>query len=78
LRLLLDRLREKLSPLGQRLFELLFVQEMSPEETMAATGLSADAVYAWRSRLRRLARKLLAELSGNAASQRKIRKDGAA
>ena len=64
LRLLLDGLRERLSPLGRQLFELLFVQELSVPETMAASGLSADAVYAWRSRLRRLARELLAELSG--------------
>lgn len=78
LRLLLDRLREKLSPLGQRLFELLFVQEMSPEETMAASGLSADAVYAWRSRLRRLARELLAEMSRNPQPPRKTKKNGAA
>lgn len=77
LRLLLDRLREKLSPLGQRLFELLFVQEMSPEETMAASGLSAAAVYAWRSRLRRLARELLADMSRNPQPPRKTKKNGA-
>jgi RNA polymerase sigma factor (sigma-70 family) len=78
LRLLLDRLREKLTPLGYRLFELLFVQDMSVPETMAASGLSSGAVYAWRSRLRRIAQQLLAELSGNAASERKTTKDGAA
>ncbi len=71
LALLLDRLREELSPLGWRLFELLFVREMSQSEVEAATGLSADAVYAWRSRLRRLAQKLLAELSGTGAMARK-------
>lgn len=76
LRLLLERMREKLSPLGRHLFELLFVQERSLSETMAASGLSADAVYAWRSRLRRLAQELLAELSGKAAPARKTRKDG--
>ena len=75
LRLLLERLREKLSPLGRHLFELLFVQELSPTETMAASGLSADAVYAWRSRLRRLSQELLAELSGKAAAARRTRKD---
>jgi RNA polymerase sigma-70 factor, ECF subfamily len=64
LRLLLERLRGKLSPLGRHLFELLFVQELSLTEIMASSGLSADAVYAWRSRLRRLAREILAELSG--------------
>jgi DNA-directed RNA polymerase specialized sigma24 family protein len=57
---LLDRLREELSPLGWWLFQLLFIQELSQTEVQAASGLSADAVYAWRSRLRRLAQKLLA------------------
>jgi RNA polymerase sigma factor (sigma-70 family) len=71
LALLLDRLREELSPLGWRLFELLFVREMSQSEVEAASGLSADAVYAWRSRLRRLSQKLLAELSERRASARK-------
>ncbi|HEY0511311.1 MAG TPA: hypothetical protein VGH73_05375 [Thermoanaerobaculia bacterium] len=71
LALLLDRLREELSPLGWWLFELLFVQDLSQAEVEAVSGLSADAVYAWRSRLRRLARKLRAEMSGNAAPARK-------
>jgi RNA polymerase sigma-70 factor (ECF subfamily) len=77
LRLLLERMRERLSPLGRHLFELLFVQELSLAETMARSGLSADAVYAWRSRLRRLAQELLAELSGKSAPARKTRKEGA-
>lgn len=76
LHLLLDRMREELSPLGWHLFELLFVEERSVPETMADTGLSADAVYAWRSRLRRLAKDLLAELSGKTEPARKTRKDG--
>ena len=69
--LLLDRLREELSPLGWWLFELLFVQELSVNEVRDASGLSADAVYAWRSRLRSLARKLQAEMSGNTGPPRK-------
>jgi RNA polymerase sigma factor (sigma-70 family) len=76
LALLLDRLREELSPLGRRLFELLFVQERSLNEVRDASGLSADAVYAWRSRLRRLAQKLLIEMSGNTGPARKNWKDG--
>jgi RNA polymerase sigma-70 factor (ECF subfamily) len=63
LRLLLDQLRRTLSPLGNQVFELLFVKELSLPEAMAASGLSADAVYAWRSRLRRQARELLADMS---------------
>jgi RNA polymerase sigma factor (sigma-70 family) len=71
LSLLLDRLREELSPLGWQLFDLLFVQELSQAEVQAASGLSADAVYAWRSRLRRLAQKLVAEMSETPAAARK-------
>lgn len=71
LSLLLDRLRKELSPQGYWLFELLFVQELSQEEVEAVSGLSADAVYAWRSRLRRRARELLAEMSGNEMPSRK-------
>jgi RNA polymerase sigma-70 factor (ECF subfamily) len=78
LRLLLDRMREELSPLGRQLFELLFVQELTLPEVTAASGLSADAVYAWRSRLRRLAQRLLAELSGSAGAERRTWKDGKA
>jgi RNA polymerase sigma-70 factor, ECF subfamily len=65
LKLLLRRLTEELSPLGWHLFELLFLRELSCEEVIRQTGMSSDAVYAWRSRLRRLARRLLAEISGN-------------
>ena len=60
---LLDRLTEELSPLGRQLFELLLVQEVPVAEATARTGLSSDAIYTWRSRLRRVARRLLAELS---------------
>ena len=75
LRLLLDRLRESLSPLGMHLFQLLFVQELSLQEAMAVSGLSADAVYAWRSRLRRLARELMSELSETGPPSRTSRED---
>lgn len=76
LSLLLDRLREEVSPQGRRLFDLLFVQEMSLPEVRSASGLSDDAVYAWRSRLRRVARKILAEMSGKTAAPRKTWRGG--
>lgn len=63
LRRLLEQLREELSPLGWRLFELLYIRERSVEEVRTQTGLSADAVYAWRSRLRKLARLRLQALA---------------
>ena len=58
LKVLLARLREDLSPLGWRIFQLLFVLERSVPEVIRETRLSANAVYAWRSRLRRRARDL--------------------
>lgn len=61
LKRLLHRLTEELSPLGRHLFDLLFLREMSPKEVMEQTGMSRDAVDAWSSRLRKLARRLLAE-----------------
>jgi len=73
---LLDRLREEVSPLGRRLFDLLYVQELSPAEVMAESGLSADAVYAWRSRLRRLARALLAKMSESPVPGRRTWRGG--
>lgn len=69
---LLDRLREELSPLGWRLFDLIFVQERSVAEVEGETGLSAAAVYAWRSRLRRLAGRLHRELSSDPAGAPRI------
>jgi RNA polymerase sigma-70 factor (ECF subfamily) len=69
-RLLLRRLQEELSPLGWRLFELLLVRERPVAEVERATGMSRDALYAWRSRLRRLARRLLAEIAGPAVRSR--------
>jgi RNA polymerase sigma factor (sigma-70 family) len=71
LALLLDCLYEELSPLGWRMFELLFVQDLSQAEVEAVSGLSAEAVYKWKSRLRSMARKLEAELSGNAGPERR-------
>jgi RNA polymerase sigma factor (sigma-70 family) len=63
LRRLLHRLTEELTPLGRHLFDLLFLRELPFEEVTRQTGMTPDAVYAWRSRLRRLARRLLDETS---------------
>lgn len=70
LKLLLHRLTEELTPLGRHLFDLLFLRELPFEEVTRQTGMSPDAVYAWRSRLRRLARRLLAETSENSLDPR--------
>lgn len=73
LRRLLARLRARLSPLGLRMFELLFVDERSLEEIGRETGLSEQAIYAWRSRLRRHAVELR---RGRAAARAARRAEG--
>jgi RNA polymerase sigma-70 factor (ECF subfamily) len=54
------------------LFNLLYVEERPVADVVAAAGLSEDAVYAWRSRLRKLAVGLQAEATrpGRAAADR--------
>lgn len=63
LRHLLERLHGNLSPLGRHLFILLFLRELSVEEVVRETRMSSEAVYAWRSRLRRLAHRMHAEMT---------------
>ena len=54
LRLLMRQLGERLDERGMLLFRMLYVEERSVEEAMAQTGMTRDAVYAWRSRFRKL------------------------
>lgn len=61
-------LRATLSPLGFRVFQLLFCDENTPEAVGRELGMSADAVYAWRSRIRKTARQLVEELGDGATS----------
>lgn len=75
LKLLLHRLTEELSPLGRHLFDLLFLRELPIEEVTRQTGMTPDAVYAWRSRLRRLAGRLLGETSENRPHDRRPLRD---
>ncbi len=58
-----ERLREELSPLGLEMFQRLIVEEEAVEAVCKSTAMTPDAVYAWRSRLGKLARKLAAELA---------------
>ena len=57
-----DAVRARLSARGAELFDLLFLKGLPTEEVCTQTGLSSDAVYAWRSRLARQVREILAEL----------------
>ena len=62
---LVDRLREALSPRGLELFHRLVVEEETVESVCASTGMSADAVYAWKSRISKVVRKLGAEMAAS-------------
>ena len=69
---LLDLLQEELSPLGWTLFKKLYVEEASVAEVVNALGMSREAVYAWRSRLRRTSRQLRARLMSESAGSDQI------
>lgn len=62
---LIDRLREALSPRGLELFHRLVVEEEEVEAVCASTGMTADAVYAWKSRIGKVVRKLAAEMAAS-------------
>lgn len=66
---LFDLLRSTLSPFAWRLFQLLYVHELSVGEVSTQTGLSSDAVYAWRSRLRKAARDAQHTLNARAPNR---------
>jgi RNA polymerase sigma-70 factor (ECF subfamily) len=63
LELLVDRVREALSPLGLEMFERLVVQEEPVESVCASTGMSADAIYAWKSRIGKLVRRIARDIA---------------
>jgi hypothetical protein len=65
LQLLLDRLRQELSPVGLELFQRLIVDDEPLAEVSQKTGKSPQALYQWRSRLLRRVRELSAEILGD-------------
>jgi DNA-directed RNA polymerase specialized sigma24 family protein len=67
LQLLLSRLQRELSPLGLDLFYRLLVHDEPIEALSASTGLTANALYIWRTRLIKLTHKLYAELAQDGA-----------
>lgn len=61
----LDRLRESLTPRGMWLFRALFVEQRAAAEVAAEAEMTIDALYAWRSRLRRQVRAIRVELASD-------------
>lgn len=72
---LLARMRAELSPKGLELFQALVVDEQAVEDVCAAHGMTRDAVYAWRSRLTKVVRKIAIELRGDDATA-EVRRTG--
>jgi hypothetical protein len=70
---LLDGLRAALSPRGLILFQLLIIDERAPSDVCLQMGMSADALYAWRSRLNKLVRRLADDLEGAGDPPRSLR-----
>jgi DNA-directed RNA polymerase specialized sigma24 family protein len=64
---IVERLRAELTPAGIEMFELLVVDELSVEDVCHRMGMTADAVYAWRSRLGKQARKIRDEIAREGA-----------
>ncbi len=62
------RLQDELHDKALELFRLLVVEDVPIPGICTMTGLSADAVYAWRSRLLRRSREILAEIAPSSAS----------
>lgn len=59
------RLRESLSPRGLELFQRLVVDEEPAARVAASVGMTMDAVYAYKSRLGKLVRKLAVEIAAS-------------
>jgi RNA polymerase sigma-70 factor (ECF subfamily) len=58
-------LQAELSPLGARIFQRLFVDEIDVEVVCSELAMNRDAVYAWRSRLRRRMQELAEALQAS-------------
>ena len=63
LQLVAHRLEERLSPAGLEMFYRLYVWDQSPDEVSQETGLSVEAIWQWRSRIRKAAIEVQRELS---------------
>jgi len=59
------RLREELSPKGFELFEMLLVDGCAVDDACAATGMTREAIYAWRSRLPKIVRRIAESVLGD-------------
>jgi RNA polymerase sigma factor (sigma-70 family) len=66
---LVRAVKERLSPRGAELFDLMFLKALPVDEVCALTGLVPETVYTWKSRLARELREILDEI-GHCPSSR--------
>jgi RNA polymerase sigma factor (sigma-70 family) len=59
---IVQRVRARVSERGREVFDLLLVDGRSVDEVGALMEMTPDAIYAWRSRLARIAREIAAEV----------------
>ena len=76
LREVAKRLRERLSALGFYVFCRLFVDDQTTAQLCQELDMSEDAVFAWRSRLRKAARTIAEELSDPQSESTTLQSDG--
>lgn len=60
---ILAAVRTRLGERGIELFRMIVVEERPVEEITEVTGMTREAIYAWHSRFRRLAREIADELA---------------
>lgn len=70
LQLILEGVREQLSPTGLEMFDRLVVNQETPEQVAAVMGKTLDAVYKWRSRLLHIIRNVDRSVSEAAGEPR--------
>jgi RNA polymerase sigma-70 factor (ECF subfamily) len=58
---LYDRLEQRLDERGMMLFHMLYVEQRAVDEVCEHSGMTREALYAWRSRLKKLLAQLKAE-----------------
>ncbi len=61
-RSVLARLHAWLTPRGRELFQLVYVEEQPIDEVARTYGMKPSAIYAWRNRVQKRARKVLREI----------------
>jgi RNA polymerase sigma factor (sigma-70 family) len=70
--LVLERLRDRLSPRGLLLFEALFSDQQSVEQVCQHFEMTPNAVYSFRNRLQSLVAEIQVELRGRTSDVRPV------